>query len=333
MKYFVSLLLGCALAAALYGVLFLCAIGHPTNMSARWIGNWYATKMSALEAAPPPRVVTLGGSSGLYGISAEQLAAETGVPCVNFATHAAMSLDYHLTKARSVLQAGDVAVMAFEYEYFHAGYPNPVFADYVLGCDPGYILTQPLAEQARWFFSAPSGFLFSGTSQRFGWTEAMRIRDHRNALNAHGDMADNSLAARLPVQLTRLKATKPLGALMDWRKMEESGDWGALASFARWCGEHDVVLLATFPPTILFPEYDNPATRELSGKLVAKLASFGIPVLGRPEDFMMPQDEFFDTVYHLNADGRRKHTARLAALLMPHLEKIRATPARHAGKH
>jgi hypothetical protein len=208
-----------------------------------------------------------------------------------------------------------------------------VFADYVLGCDPGYILTQPLAEQARWFFSAPSGFLFSGTSQRFGWTEAMRIRDRRNALNAHGDMADNSLAARLPVQLTRLKATKPLLALMDWRKMEESGDWDALASFARWCGEHDVVLLATFPPTIRFPEYDNPATRDLSDNLVAKLSSFGIPVLGRPEDFMMPQDEFFDTVYHLNADGRRKHTARLGALIMPHLEAVRSTAAGRSGKH
>jgi hypothetical protein len=35
------------------------------------------------------------------------------------------------------------------------------------------------------------------------------------------------------------------------------------------------------------------------------------PVLGSPEDFLYPENEFYDTVYHLLRKGREKRTATL----------------------
>jgi hypothetical protein len=36
-----------------------------------------------------------------------------------------------------------------------------------------------------------------------------------------------------------------------------------------------------------------------------------IPVISHPEDYRFPQNLFFDTVYHLNADGRQARTKQL----------------------
>jgi hypothetical protein len=237
------------------------------------------------------------------------------------ATHAALSLDYLLTKAQGMAKRGDVILLALEYEHYVVQDANAVFSDYVLGCDPGYIPTQPILEQGRWFFSAPTGFLMSGVQRRFPGFTSPQYPDHRGELNAFGDIVRNSVDVRLPPETARLNAVRYLDALIYWNNLSSPEVWSRISEFSRWCKANGVVLVATFPPTIWFPKYAEASVQDAMTRLVARFAEVGIPVLGAPQDFMLPPSDFFDTQYHLNADGRIKHTNHLIALLKPFLEQ------------
>ena len=321
MRYIFGIIFGFLIATGAYAWVFMSAVGSPPSDSVKRIGDWYSRKEELARAVDSPRILTISGSSGLYGVSSEMLSNETGIPSINFGTHAALSLDYLLTKAQGVARRGDVILLALEYEQYVVQDANAVFSNYVLGCDPGYIRTQSLSEQGRWFFSAPTGFLLNGLRERIPGLPRKAFPDHRGELNPFGDVLRNSVDVRLPPEAARLKAIRYLDALIYWNNMSSEKVWTRIAEFSKWCDANGVVLVATFPPTVWFPKYEEATVQDAMSRLVARFAEAGIPVLGAPQDFMLPTSDFFDTQYHLNADGRIKHTDHLIALLKPFLKE------------
>jgi len=59
-----------------------------------------------------------------------------------------------------------------------------------------------------------------------------------------------------------------------------------------------------------FAAYDQRMRRELE-----------IPILSAPEDFVLPDDKFFDSNYHLNRAGRRLRTEKIIAKLLEALPR------------
>ncbi len=325
MRYFFAILSGFLLATAGYLGLLFWSAGTPATASAAAIQAWVDHKVDIANAAPSPRLLIVAGSNALYGIRASQLETELGFPVINFGTHAALSLDYHLSKVRKVARPGDTILLALEYELYGDAPVNHVLSDYVFGGDPEYITTLPPGDQLIWLAGASSNVIFRPFVDLVSTAPRERLetrRTHREGLDAHGDFLENSADRQIDRHRDAVAAARPLHRLLGPKRIREAPGWARIASFADWCRAHDIRLLATFPATIDFAVYHERRSRQAQAAAVEGYAALGIPTIGTPADFFYPSSHFFDTGYHLDADGADLRTEMLAEKLRP----ILATP-------
>src|SRR4051812_38842959 len=95
-RLFLGFLARLLVSAALWGGLRMASLGLPLTFGDRTIIAWYQIKNDAAYHASGSgrKILIAGGSNALYGVDAAQIAEETGMPTVNFGTHAALNLDY-----------------------------------------------------------------------------------------------------------------------------------------------------------------------------------------------------------------------------------------------
>jgi hypothetical protein len=84
--------------------------------------------------------------------------------------------------------------------------------------------------------------------------------------------------------------------------------------FARDCRDGGIDVYFSFPP---MPESRFATSVRVVKRVEQELVSrLEIPILNRPEDFVFPENDFFDTSYHLTEAGGRKRTLGVADALM-----------------
>jgi len=324
MRYFATILIGFLISACALLAIFSASLGFSSSANAVNIGAWYSVKEEAMEARKNGgRIVLLGGSSGLYGVRMADVEAALGRPAVNFAVHAGLPLRYLLHRAKQFLRAGDLAVLAIEYEFYHPARETDIYVDFILGEDPDYLTAVSMQEKLRWFLGAQGSTLINGAKRWMpsvqSYTDAVR-KVSRSKLNEHGDIIGNDLASRPPARARALDAVDDLVSFRASLTYSEVA-WNELSAFVDWCAEHDVALLVTFPSTVSFPIYDTPEYTARFDELIKKWESLGVTVLGSPRGMMLPREKFYDTVYHLNSDGMTENTQRFIDLIRPTLSQ------------
>src|SRR5690606_30863350 len=75
-------------------------------------------KQDRLHSLPGSRIVMIGGSNLAYGINSPLIESITGCPVVNMGMNGYFGVRFMLEEADSGLRAGDVAVIAFEFDSF-----------------------------------------------------------------------------------------------------------------------------------------------------------------------------------------------------------------------
>ncbi len=311
-------LVGFGLAAIIYAGFFVASLGQMNSNAAAYVGGWYRHKEEVAAKLPSPRILVVGGSSALYGITARRIEDVTGVRAVNFGVHGALSLEYQLDKIRRVAREGDTVLLALEYALYLPGEVNTVFSDYVLGADPGFLGELPMSELPQWTLAAS----WDRTLERLVALPHQRkkLREEvdwelENKFNDRGDRISNLSADQGVFNAEAIEDLGPLRTIVkgDWSEPSEA--WTTIGKFVGWCRESGVEVLATFPNTIYFAEYEGGELEAVSRILEEGYATLGVPLLGTAEEFMYPEKDFFDSIYHLNRAASEARTDRLIELL------------------
>jgi hypothetical protein len=92
--------------------------------------------------------------------------------------------------------------------------------------------------------------------------------------------------------------------------------WQTLRQFRDDCRNRGMRVFITWPAV---PARLAASAQRYVGQIRAHVASLGIPVLGEPGDYALEDRYFFDTLYHLNEEGRALRTARLLSFLKAQL--------------
>jgi hypothetical protein len=92
-----------------------------------------------------------------------------------------------------------------------------------------------------------------------------------------------------------------------------------LNSFYRSYRANNVQIFVVFP-AIPVNEY-NSQEKNFSALYNLIATELEIPVLGKPEEFLYPEEFFYDTVYHMNGVGREHHTQDIIGVLGPVFQK------------
>lgn len=316
LRYLLCVILSCAAAACLWTAVVWWQTGAPTY-SSQWLYDIVQLKTRAAESERQPKLILIGGSSTLFGISAKQIRSEAGIPTVNFGLHASLGAPYMLWLVEKVLKPGDTVLLIFEY-YSYTGKLNEVLMDYVYARDPQYFTTLPLSQKCLLPLRVPYVRVLGGVESKsrfFGKTLAPPPGCYTTpTLDKVGDETCNAEANRTAAQQEYVQRQLwiPSSAPVLTDAFQD------IRNFRAWAARKQIRVLATYPNTLLKKDYENPDWRAFFEKLAAFYQAAGIPVLGSPQDAMYDISLFFDTPNHLTDRGVRIRTERLITMLKPY---------------
>jgi hypothetical protein len=329
-SFLIALPLGLLLTAAAYVGLFFLQLGVPTTQWG-WVHEIIDLKLKIARAVTRPKLLIVGGSSALYGISAEEIERQTGFATANFGTvmWIGPAITLHLT--RKACRPGDTVLLAFEYEAYLFGKltgdtTDELLIAYLIGHDREYVRSMSLHEQLKLALLTPGDRLWSGVRAVFQKPKddegtAAVVRSALAGINGHGDRT-NALPERRPEHSA---ARSTLINIPAYGFPPSPPGFVPIQEFCAWAKANSIRVLATFPNTCHRPEYDLPAAQQMPAQFRAFYSSMEVPVLGKLSEAMLPEDQMFDSAYHPMQDAAIERTRRLLVHLAPFL-KLR--PAR-----
>ncbi len=275
-------------------------------------------KHQLLQRAGSPKIVFVGGSSLALGLDSAMIHAKTGLPVVNMGLNGGLGLRYMLEEIKPDIGTGDLVVISPEYEHWYGSLlDGDLNLWWIMQVQPGF--SQFISSQAQ--VETLLKYLPEFMQEKFLALLPAKVDPvyNRMAFNQYGDFV-NHLKLTAPDHLDgvkRLKAEPYNGQTL-----------AVLQSFAAFASQRGANTMFIFPPLAKtqFAFKDNQAAIQQLYTTIKQLPA--ITVLGTPEDFVFPDPMFFDTVYHLRADGRTLRTERMSNMLLQALHKrsLASTP-------
>ena len=261
-----------------------------------------------LEKTPSPRIILAGGSNVSLGLDAELMQQRLGIPVINDGLHAGLGL-VPLKELQDYIRSGDAIIISLEYSMFSS--------KGVMQGDRAFL--------SDWIEYSPQRLKYLSNP----WTETPAI--YATMLQRKFNRQVNFYLFGRSPNVTR--------QIFNGTKFNANGDFiGHLQNdsstpqkippipYAVFELQDDIfVFLEDFNQTALSKGarvyFAAPASRERNCKATGQpaMAAFfetftqrsSIPLLTPIEDVCMSNRYFFDTEYHLNAEGRRIRTEHL----------------------
>jgi hypothetical protein len=322
-RFFAGLLAGFLLAFGVMFAAFCFALGAPTD-SSRWASEVTIKKRLLAARADSPKLLLVGGSATLFGISAREIESETGRRTINLGCHAALGSAYMLYEAQRVAKPGDTVLLVLEYELYNHGkldrdWSDVLLLDYIVARAPDYYFHRlSLAEQWNVLMFTSSERLKQGLKKRRQPEpphDPIAIYDVRE-VNDWGDQTHHAKTNR-PAE--RRYVLNPRSELAYGLTKKHKEAFALIQSFSRWARASHIRVLAAYPNLCDQPEYHGPAARQTAQTIKDCFARLDVPVVGTYTDALLPADQFFDTYYHLTEEMALERTRRLSAQLRPYL--------------
>lgn len=265
-------------------------------------------QIQLLEDVPSPRIILIGGSNVSFGLDAALMQKTLGLPVINDGLHAGLGV-VPLTELQEYIRAGDVIIVSLEYSMFSSREimeGDRAFLSDWIEYSPHRLkyLLDPLAETPgiyatmlqRKINRQVNTFLLGGSLDETRGVFSGTKFDEEGDFIGHLEEASLSRRKIPPVPY-------PVAGLQE-------DIFVFLEHFDRIAREKGARVY-----------FAAPASRQSNCKATgaAQLAEFfktfqeraSIPVLTPLEDVCLPDKYFFDTAYHLNAQGREIRTKRL----------------------
>lgn len=282
---FMGLLLSVAIAGPpLTGVDFTAALGK---------------KHARLEGVPAPRVVLIGGSNASFGVNSEALENAFHRPVVNMALHGGLGYRFMVNEVIDSLERGDLLLAILEHTQYERPDKQQGILYEAIELYPRALLFLPVMDRPKVAMTFAVRKLQMAADVVFG--EKVK-RTHpiyfMDGFNERGDLVSH-LGRRSP-GLGDVQPAEGITFAVDplfWRitaeLLERAREQGFTVAFA-W-------------PSLAASAENAVRDRDLARQLRAH----GLTVIGEPADYVFPDALFFDTKYHLMAEGRELRTARL----------------------
>ncbi|MDR2796926.1 MAG: hypothetical protein LBB80_01115, partial [Treponema sp.] len=248
-------------------------------------------KYRLLEAMGSPKLVIAGGSNCAFGIDSPVLAEALGMPVFNLGISAGFGLGRILEDAGSFLREGDVLLIIPEYSHFTDNWNGGEAAyDLIFHARQYRLLLHPSLYGLPGKLSSYIVTHFQGFIAGFRPPNPLAYR--RDGFNQYGDYIGH-----LESENQVFASTPALGKL-NQRVLNR------FFQFVEACEEQGIRVILSYPS---YEEASFAASAELIRTLDQTLRE-QIPVISRPETYCFPRDWFYDTVYHLNKEGRQQRT-------------------------
>jgi hypothetical protein len=250
-------------------------------------------KHRRFENTGTPRIVLAGGSNLAFGIDSSLIQNTLDVPVINTGLSANFGLGRILDDLAPRLNPGDILVIVPEYEHFESFWNGDEAAwDLIFDVRQYRLLVN------RTLYGFPPGIL-SYAQTKVSAMIPRRPDPHaytRDGFNEYGDYVKH-----LTMEDRQFELLKPVRNL-------ETLYLARFFTFVDAFRARGIRVLVSYPS---FEESVFLASETFIRELDAALRAGAVTVISNPRDYAFPRSSFYDSSYHLNAEGRELRTARL----------------------
>lgn len=293
------------LASFLSAVILLCALFYlPPNMDQCYYEYGFFDKEKLLKTVASPRIIVIGGSNATFSFDSKVLKAEMHKNAVNAALHIGFGTQYMLNLSGKYARPGDIILLCPEYEQFYGVFwGNETLVHFLISFPDAWSyvsanLACPLICNARSLLHNKSSRILQELQNRIVTSKPILepAKPHstvyrHSALNEDGDIG---------VVLTHMEKPKDGFWLPRYMNLPERFDEsaiGAINDFASAEAKRGVKVVFTYPwVSSSFYKLCWWPMEKLDTKLRSRLR---IPIIGSPGNYVLPDECFFDTRYHL----------------------------------
>ena len=267
-------------------------------------------KHERAEKIGSPKIIMAGGSNIAFNINSKRVQDELEVPVVNIGLNVGLGLNFMLEELKDVSKEGDIILLFMTYfedlegsyalkKHTIQQYPE---ARKYHSFDLKEELTIHTRETRNHLHNKLVSVISGNNHQDQSEIKAHQSVYSRSYFNKFGDFEGHH----------RLESPTDL----DQRLKFEYRFWEgieSLNSFTDWATKYKIKAYYVFPA---YPKTEFKKNKKAIKKFEEDLSKYlDLQILGEPESFLFSEDYFFDTVYHLNKEGRGKRTDRLLELI------------------
>jgi hypothetical protein len=268
-------------------------------------------QLAKLQEPAPKKIVLVGGSNLAFGIDSPSIEAATGCPVANMGINGYLGVRYMLRQAESNVHDGDIVVLAFEYDSFFKS---------VDGTSTDQLVVVKAAPQTLDYYTWRQKLAMAGAIPHVAQMKLLRLLGQ-----VYDGITDPAAEPSIMRDIETVKGVTPNGDLVShlgvaWPYDLEDGldatalpvdpeIFDLLQDFATRMQARGVHVLMSYSPALRSYYDRHQASLDHLQELVAEHPPLAAP--SPPNTYVYDQNMFFDTVYHLNADGRPVRTRQL----------------------
>ncbi len=274
-----------------------------------------------------PKIIFAGGSHLAFGLDSEAIEKEFKVPVVNLGINAGLGLSFMLEEVKDVINENDIIIISFAYLQNNDGILElkNMASEYYKYAQNFY--TFSIYEKIKLFLintrkkyiDLINIFLIN----RSNATNIKVLNDSnkisvysRHAFNNYGDVV-----AHLNLKSRKKLLDKEIFSYQYWKGIR------TINKFSNYVQKRNTKIYFLYP-NMTVSEYNK--NQQIVQKLASDIEKYlNIEKLNTPASFVFDDNLFFDTVYHLNKDGRAIKTKKIIGMikkngnLYNHLKTIR----------
>lgn len=288
-----------SILAAICIALFFCSLVTPGDPNDYM--HALLDKHELMKSDAEKRVVFLGGSNLAFGLDSERIEKLYNVKVINFGLHAGLGLKFILRDSEKYIREGDIIIIVPEYEQFFEAHlqGEKTLVDTIINVYPEGIKNIDFKQGISLLQYAPE-VIKDDIIAVLKKSKATGVYQRSNFSN-NGDMIGH-LKERSNMEARPSK----LGVIN-----EEAA--AILDKFADKMNKSNVQCYFMYPAVCeSFYNVNNLEIMGLSSELSDKA---GIDILCSPADFVFKDNLFYDSVYHLNKQGREIRTNKMIEIL------------------
>jgi hypothetical protein len=296
--------------ALLLGGLFILV---PPDPSAFFASS--SLKMDLLRDTPSPRVLIMGGSNVVFAINSERMKDELGLPVVNTGLHGEVVIN-SMREMQPYIRKGDIVVVMLEYELFasqNALDGNDFFIAQWVEYDLNRLRLFDSERDMKLLQTIISVKFTRGLTYLLGMDFGRGVFVRAN-FNAQGDFIGHLLAPPVEEVTRNSSYISP--------RDYYAGTYAFLEQFNQAALAKGAIVLYEFPASRA-TNCQNTGLEAFQTYYNVFREKTTIPII-TPFDtnqICLPDSMFYDTIYHVNGEGREVLTSRIIRDLSPYLPK------------
>lgn len=250
------------------------------------------------EKCLSPKIIFVGGSNLAFGIDSKKIENTIGLPVVNLGLYSSLSLPFMINEVKFIAKSSDIVIFSPEYYLETEG-------DYRLQklASRNFPLANNFFEQ-NYYKEIKQNFI-NNISQLFTSSKQDTSIYSRDAFNENGDVVSHLNCS--PSFSSKLNGSKRIMIYRHYEGIE------LLNAFSAYAKANNIKVYFLYPN---YPELEFSLSKDTIKKYSYDIDNeLHIRVLNKPEDFVFDNSLFFDSIYHLNKEGRNQRTQKLIELI------------------